>query len=185
MRALSRIKLLSRRQLDDIQVKLNDVESCVSLSAVDMKTHASCPYCGFNPVAIGIDKEKASTRLEKAAQEFNMLCQSWLDVLLTNLATKEAAQNMALIDKSERESVQTFLQTHKLPDPLTERFLNGVENTLEGLEVQAMDGAEFLLALTSPGMPCTPEDLEKRIREYLQEKLEGKDRSKLRLQINW
>jgi hypothetical protein len=63
--------------------------------------------------------------------------------------------------------------------------LNGVENTLQGLEVLVVDGAEYLLALTAPGMPCTADELERRIREFLQKQLAGKDRQKVRIQINW
>jgi hypothetical protein len=51
--------------------------------------------------------------------------------------------------------------------------------------VLTIDGADYLLALTQPGMPCSADELEKRIREFLQNHLEGKDRRKIRIQINW
>jgi hypothetical protein len=56
---------------------------------------------------------------------------------------------------------------------------------LQGLDVLELDGPDFLLALTSPGMPCTADELEKRITIYLQDKLKDRDRRKLRIQINW
>jgi len=185
MRAVSRIGLLPTRQLDEIQKKLAQVDTCFVLTPAELKTHASCPHCSFNPVAVVADQAKASARLESSIAEFDALCQGWLDVLLTNLQTEDAAHNLALVEAGEREAVQAFLRVHKLPDPLTERFINGVENTLQGLEVLTLDGADYLLALTAPGMPCTPDELEKRIREFLQKQLEGKDRRKLRIQINW
>jgi hypothetical protein len=185
MRALSRIGLLPTRQLVELQKKLAQVDTCFVLTQADMKNHASCPHCGFNPVAVPPDQANASARLDASMAEFDALCQSWLDVLLTNLQTEDAIHNLELVETGEREAVQVFLRNRKLPDPLTERFINGVENTLQGLEVLIVDGADYLLALTAPGMPCTPDELEKRIREFLQQQLKGKDRRKLRIQINW
>ena len=47
--------------------------------------------------------------------------------------------------------------------------------TLQGLEVINIDGTDFLFALTAPGMPCTPEELEKRIREFFR-RISGRQR---------
>ena len=113
------------------------------------------------------------------------MADKWLGVLLANLATDEAAHNIALLGDKERSAVQGFLQTKSLPKKITARFIDGVEITLQGLEVMTIDGTDFLFALTAPGMPCTPDELEKRIRDFVGEYLEGKDRLKTRIQINW
>ena len=109
----------------------------------------------------------------------------WVNVLIENLNTAQAQQNLKLIDPKERTAVQNFLQAQKLPEPITQKFLDGIENALLGLEVVEIDGAEYLLAITKPGMPCTPDELDKRTLQFLQEHLAGKDRQKVRIQINW
>jgi hypothetical protein len=43
----------------------------------------------------------------------------------------------------------------------------------------------LLLALTRPGMPCTSEEFEHRFRAFLRPILEGKDPTKIRIQIDW
>jgi hypothetical protein len=106
-------------------------------------------------------------------------------VLRSNLATDEAAHNIALLGEKERTAVQGFLQAEALPDRITASFIDGVEMTLQGLEVITIDGTDFLFALTAPGMPCTPDELENRIRIFLGDYLQGKDRQKTRIQINW
>jgi hypothetical protein len=150
-----------------------------------LKIHASCPHCGFNPITVQDIKEKASARLESIQNEFETLYRSWIEVLLANLKSDEAAHNIRAIDAGERSAVEEFLHSGKLPEPLNQRFIDGIENTLHGLEVVSVDGTEYLLALTQPGMPCTADELEKRIREFLQKQIEGKDRKKIRIQINW
>lgn len=185
MRALSKLSLLPTKQLNDLQDRLGAVESCPNLQPNEMKNHPHCPHCGFNPAAASISAGKASKRLETIRQDFEDLCKNWTEVLYSNLQSEEAIHNLKLVDSGEREIVEEFLRTRKLPEPLTERFLSGIENTLHGLEVISIDGGEYLLELTRAGMPCTPDELEKRIREYLQKNLEGKDRKKVRIQINW
>jgi len=106
-------------------------------------------------------------------------------VVLSNLETAEAKHNLALLEPKERSAVQSFLQARQLPGSISDKLIDGIENCLQGLEVIEIDGADYLLALTAPGMPCTPDALEKRIREFLQSQLAGKDRNKLRIQINW
>lgn len=185
MRALGKISLLPTQKLQRLQDELGGVSTCYQLQPVDLQRHSHCPYCGFSPITAVNFAEKAVVLLHHVQQEFELLCSSWVETLLANLQTDEAVHNLALVSEGERQAVQEFLRTHALPEPLGERFIDGVENTLHGLEVLEVDGAEFLLALTRAGMPCTADELEKRIRIFLQGQLEGKDRRKLRIQINW
>ena len=78
-----------------------------------------------------------------------------------------------------------LMQRRALPEKITDDLINGLQNSLQGLEKLTIDSSEFLLALTRPGMPCTPEELETRIREFLQAQFQGKDRRKLRIHIEW
>lgn len=185
MRALSKLSLLPSKQLMDLQSRLGAVETCPNLQPNEIKNHTHCPHCGFNPSTVASIKETASARLIAIQDDFDVLCKNWAEVLLENLQTEVAQHNLNLVDNAEREAVQSYLRTRVLPERMNESFLNGVENTLQGLEVLIVDGADYLLALTAPGMPCTPDELEKRIREFLQKNLEGKDRRKVRIQINW
>jgi tRNA uridine 5-carbamoylmethylation protein Kti12 len=185
LRALSKLSLLPSKPLQDLQDRLGAVETCPTLQPSELKIHASCPHCGFNPITVQDIKEKASARLESIQNEFETLYRSWIEVLLANLKSDEAAHNIQAIDAGERSAVEEFLHSGKLPEPLNQRFIDGIENTLQGLEVVSVDGTEYLLALTQPGMPCTADELEKRIREFLQKQIEGKDRKKIRIQINW
>lgn len=184
MRALSKISLLPSARLERLKGDLGAVTACYHLQLADLQDHVHCPHCGFDP-ASSASLEKPAAALERTKQEFDGLCRGWVETLLANLRAEVAQQHLAMLAPAEQEVVREFLRAGALPEPLTERFISGVENTLSGLELITIDGAEYLLALTQPGMPCTPEELEKRIREFLQQRLEGKDRRKLRIQINW
>jgi hypothetical protein len=185
MRSLSKLSLLPTSRLTNLQDQLGEVETCFQLQLPDLQRHTDCPYCGFNPATSVSYKKTAAENLESVKDEFEHLCRSWVDTLLQNLQTEEAAHNLTLVETGERELVKEFLRNRKLPETLTERFINGIENTLQGIEVVEIDGMEYLLALTQPGMPCTPDEMDKRTREFMLKRLEGKDRRKVRVQINW
>lgn len=184
LRALSKLKLLSERQLQSLQDTLSEVKSCPNLQFVDLNTHATCPQCGFSPVS-----EKTSVnaahKLEEIEGLFEQLFQQWINALLTNLETPEATKNLELIGERERNAITQFVQTKILPERMTESFLEGLNDTLQGLEKVVIDANEMLLALTSPGMPCTLDAFNIRLREYLATHLQGKDAAKIRIQIDW
>ena len=185
MRVLSKLSLLPTQKLERLKIDLGGVETCFNLQLSELQHQTHCPHCGFNPtLAVDYD-EKAADKLERVKREFETLCRTWVETLYSNLETEEAVHNLTLVSDAEREAVKQFLITRTLPEQLTESFIDGIENTLHGLEVLTIDGADFLLALTQPGMPCTADELDKRIREFTQRLVEGKDRRKVRIQIDW
>lgn len=184
MRALSRLELLPEKTLAGLQDQLSKIQSCPGLQAADLRSHSACPHCGYAP-AVEAGKEPAAEQLESVEQDFEDLCRQWVEVLLANLNTPEAITNIGLLNPQERQAVNEFLRAKALPEKITDSLINGLQNTLQGLEKLSIDSNEFLLALTRAGMPCTPDELETRIREYLQGQLSGKDRRKLRIHIEW
>jgi hypothetical protein len=184
MRALSRLELLPEKALSGLQDRLLGIQSCPGLQAADLRSHSACPHCGYAP-AVESGKALVTEQLEGVEQDFEDLCRQWVEVLLVNLNTPEAITNIGLLNTQERQAVNELFRTKALPEKISESLISGLQNTLQGLEKLTIDSNEFLLALTRAGMPCTPDELEARIREYLQGQLASKDRRKLRIHIEW
>ena len=184
LRALSTLDLLPSRELNELEDKLRGLRSCPNLTLADLKIHSACPYCGFMPIQAG-DLAGKHASLDEIESDLAKLVERWVDVLMRNLETPEAAASIKLLDRKEKEGVEDFINNRSLPEKISTSFLDGVKYTLQGLEILQIDGTDFLFALTEPGTPCTADELEKRIREFLQKHLEGKDRRKLRIHINW
>jgi hypothetical protein len=184
MRALSKLELLPEKSLLIIQDRLGNIRTCSGLQPYELNRHVYCPHCSFTP---GNDsgKQTAAELLEAIENDFEMLCSQWIEALLINLQTPEAEKNLPLLNDKERQAVRNFIQSGALPEKITDDFVNGLQSTLQGLEKLTIDSSELLLELTKAGMPCTPEELESRIREYLQSQFQSKDRRKLRIYIEW
>jgi len=184
LRALSKINLLPKSELSSLQARLTEMRSCSNFRKEDLRQNCCCPYCDFSP-AREIVANHYGDELEEIPIELQEIESRWVATLVENLTASPAQQNLKLIDSKERAAVQEFLQAKKLPKSITDKFIDGIDNTLRGLEVLEIDGADYLLAITKPGMPCTADELEKRIRDFLQDQLKGKDRQKIRIKINW
>lgn len=184
MRALSRIDLLPTRQLDAVQERLAGVKTCANLQLTELRTHSSCPHCGYSPTSEP-DRTRAADLLEKLEGDFDGVCKQWIQTLLTNLATPESLENFKLLGAKEREAVTAFIQAGALPEKITESFLDGLRDTLQGLELVTVDSTHLMLALTQPGTPCTSEELFKRFQSHLAELVKGKNLQRVRIQIDW
>jgi hypothetical protein len=184
MRQLSRLDLLPERALAQLGEQVGSIQTCPGLQPGELQRHIYCPHCSFTP-GIETGKKTVVDQLEAMAQEFEALCIQWVDALLSNLKTPEAEENLSLLHPKERQAVREFMQSGVLPEKITEDLISGLQSTLQGLEKLTIDSSELLLALTKAGMPCTPDELESRIREYLQGQFAGKDRRKLRIHIEW
>lgn len=184
LRALSRLELLSERQLHQLQDAMGNVKSCPALQLTDLRNHAACPHCGFSPASES-NSHAALQKLEMLENQFEQLYTQWVTALLSNLETPDAQKNLKMLGEREGQAVTQFIQSKTLPDKITDHFLDGLNDTLQGLEKVVIDANEMLLALTRPGMPCTLDAFEARLRDFLSEQVKNKNRSKIRIQVEW
>lgn len=184
LRVLSGLEFLNRAELQKLEERLGDLRSCPSLTSADLRNRPFCPSCGLNPRASNLP-DSAGEQLQAIQNDFDDLYQKWMNGLRENLKSESSQANLALIAERERAQIVTFIQSGELPEKLGDRFMSALRDTLQGLEKISLDGADLLLALTRPGMPCTQEEFETRFRNFLRPRLEGKDLSKIRIQVDW
>lgn len=124
-------------------------------------------------------------QLQEISQEFDLLYQSWVSGLRENLKSESSQENLRQIADRDQEPIRAYIQSGQLPERLTERFVSALSDTLQGLDKITIEGADLMLALTRPSMPCTTEEFETRFRKFLGPLYEGKDLTKVRIQIDW
>jgi hypothetical protein len=184
LRALSALDFLQRSDLQKLEDRLGELRSCPSLTINDLHVHAICPACGYLPRTAEKDGS-AFQQLQKVTEDFDELYRQWVNALLVNLKSESSQENLTMLRDQEREQVTLFLQTSQLPDKMTDRFVTALRDTLQGLEIITVDGTDLLLALTRPGIPCTPEEFDSRYRKFMSDHLAGKDPAKARIRVEW
>ncbi len=184
LRALSGLDFLQGNELRKLESQLGEVRSCPNLSAKDLQFTTVCPACGYSPRSQGVEKS-AGTQLQELTEGLDALHTQWINALVASLKSESSQKNLALLGTKEREQVTEFLKKGQLPEKITDRFISALRDTLQGLEIVAFEGSDFLLALTRPGMPCTPEEFSVRYQKFLAEHMHGKDSSKVRIRVDW
>ena len=129
--------------------------------------------------------QSATQKLELVESDFDQHYHGWVSTLCDNLKKPDMQANIALLGNKERQLIESFVSTGELPDKISSRFIDALQDALHGLEKVTIDGTDFLLALTKQGMPCTPEDFHSRFRDFVSKYVKGKDPEKVRIQIEW
>jgi hypothetical protein len=175
---------LQGNELRKLEAQLGEVRSCPNLSAKDLQFTTVCPACGYSPRTQGVEKS-AGAQLQELTEGLDILHKQWINALVASLKSESSQKNLGLLGTKEREQVTEFLKKGQLPEKITDRFISALRDTLQGLEIVAFEGSDFLLALTRPGMPCTPEEFSARYQKFLAEHMQGKDSSKVRIRVDW
>lgn len=184
LRALSGLDFLQGNDLRKLETQMGDIRSCPNLNVKDLQFTTVCPACGYSPRTQSIEKS-AGQQLHEATEGLDGLHKQWINALIASLKSESSQKNLKLLGTKERDQVNEFLQKKQLPEKITDRFISALKDTLQGLEIVAFEGSDFLLALTRPGMPCTPEELSARYQKFLAENMKGKDPAKVRIRIDW
>ena len=163
---------------------MNDLRSCPGVGTSDLTSSPSCQLCHFIPRTDDI-QDSASQKLEKVDADFEQRYQQWVETLRENLKKPDMQANIDLLGDKSRQLVKEFVKTGILPEKISSQFVDALRDSLSGLEKVTIDGTDFLLALTKPGMPCTPEEFELRFKSFLAKYVHGKDPEKVRIQIEW
>lgn len=184
LRALSSLDFLQGNDLRKLEAQLGEIRSCPSLSVKDLQSTTVCPACGYSPRSQSIEKS-AGRQLQELTEGLDGIHKQWISALISNLKSESSQKNLTMLGTKEREHVNEFLQKKQLPEKITDRFISALRDTLQGLEIVEFEASDFLLALTRPGMPCTPEELSARYQKFLAEHMQKKDPAKVRIRIDW
>lgn len=184
LRQFSKLDFLPSQQFQQWQEKVAALKSCTGTSSKEIEKHVICPYCQFRPrnedIAIPVAK-----RLEDVERELDEMFQGWAKAVREELQKPEVEENIKILPSRQRAALERFIQTGELPDTITKEFLEAIQDALRGLELITVDPVDLMKAFSEGGMPCTVDDLEHRFRTFMQKMLHGKQRDKVRIQIEW
>lgn len=177
---LATIELMPTSQLTDFQNRLAGLKTCFSLTEPDLQASPVCPHCGFKP-ALEPVTAPAGNMLVALDNELDTLLADWTRTLLENLEDPTIQGNLELLKIEERQLIRAFLTSRTLPDPISQTFIQAVQEALSGLTKLVVQTEMLKQALLAGGSPMTIEEMKKRFEAYLAEIGKGKDVSKLRI----
>ena len=180
LKALAKIDLLPRQQLDVFLGRLTALESCPVLTEHDLDAAAECPHCAFRPSAERVEAT-AGSRLAGLEDELDTLLSTWTGILLSNLDDPTTRGKLDLLRPDQRAPVQAFTASRLLPARPGPDFIDAVAQVLSGLSKVVVTDDDLRRALFPGGTPATPGELKRRFADYVDEKAKGRDAAQVRI----
>ena len=167
-------------QFNDAMNKMAQIKVCFECTTPELDQHPDCPHCHFNPAEN--DQPAVAGRLEYFEDRYDAMLGEWTKHLLSALDDPMLDDQRALLTDAQRNTIDRFTASRKLPSPLDQQFIDSVNTMLSGLESVELHLPELQLAMTSWG-PCAPDDFKARLAQYIDQLSKGKDKSKVRIVI--
>ncbi len=177
---LSSIELMPRQHLVDFQNNLAGLKSCFNLTEQDLDVTPVCPHCEFRP-ATEPNAPSAELILDQLDEKLDELLEDWTKTLLDNLEDPTVSRNLDLLQPERRKPVDAFIKERKLPDKLSQDFIQAIQEVLSGLTKVVVKADDLREALLKGGSPATPVEMKKRFDEYLNELTKGHEPGKVRI----
>lgn len=182
LKKLAGVSLLSHSTLSELQSRLANVQTCFTLVKDDLEASTICPHCNFRP-----QEENSGvsgvTVLNQIDQQLDVVLENWTKTLLDNLDDPTARKSIKLLPKAQKDTVEAFLKSKKLPETISNDLVQGMQQALSGLVAIPVTSVELLDALSDGGAPCTVEQIQTRFEEFITQITRGKEPSKVRLVI--
>ena len=177
---LAGIELMPRQQLTDFQNRLAEPKSCSALTEKELDSNPVCTHCNFRPSV-----EKCAVAgpqfLDQMESQLDTLLEDWTSTILSNLEDPITRENLSLLKSEEREQLETFIKSRKLPVPLDNNFVSALQEVFSGLVKVTFRAQDLQNALKVTGGPVTPAEIKRRFEEYIDQLTRGNDQAKVRI----
>lgn len=177
---LAGIDLMPRGQLTEYQNRLAGLKGCSALTQQDMDIFPKCPHCGFRP-SMEPAAVAGSQVIEQLDERLDSILTNWTSSLLSNLEDPVTRSNMALLKADDRQSIDRFIESRALPEPLNNNFVHALKEVLSGLVKVTVKTSELHQALQVADGPATPAEMKARFENYIDEATKGNDPAKVRV----
>jgi Family of unknown function (DUF6079) len=183
LKKLAGVSLLSHSSLSELQSKLAKVQTCFTLVKDDLDSSPICPHCNFRPQEESLGASGVAV-LDQIDRQLDALMENWTKTLLDNLDDPTARKSTNLLPDAQKQAINAFLKSKKLPEKISNDLVQGMQTALSGLTAISVKTAELLDALSDGGAPCTVEQIHDRFDEFVQKITRGKEPAKVRLLID-
>ena len=174
LRTLAKIEIMPPQTLSTIQNGLIGLKTCREFHEGIIADTPTCPNCHLNP-AQQMSVAPADEKLAALDREIETVLMEWRKTLQHELEAANVRRSVAAMDPTERAPITAFLAQPDGAVDLPDRFVKSVNAALHGIETVTLRDDEVIDALQRGGMPTTRQQIEQRLREFLDQQLSGKD----------
>ncbi len=135
-----------------------DLKICYELEVRELEDNPICMHCKLKDLTSDIDY---NNKMESLEEEIFDLLSQWEELLIQYIEDPVVLENMDLLNKDEKEIVQTFMEEKKLPEIIEPNFtksFNLLFSELNKVTIKLDDLSRELLKIG----PTTVENLKEK-----------------------
>lgn len=182
LQRLSEIRFLPGNQYLGLLNKARSLSACPDLTREELDRQAACPHCNFRP-AEEWELPAVGMVLSQLDEEIDNILDGWRRIMLDFVSDPGVASGLELLETEQKRVINEFRDRGKLPDEITDHFIQGMQLLFRGLDGVALPVSELKQDLVGDGGPCTVEEIRRRFDKYLAGVLGGRDPGKVRIII--
>ncbi len=176
---LSAIDLLPGGKYASIQKKLTELHTCKDFDPSLLTRSVTCSECSYRPRPAG--GPTAHAVLEQLEEQIANLRSDWERALADSLSVPEMAEQINLLKAADKKTVNTFVASRQLPEPVDPAFVTAVGQALTRFSVRRVAVEEIWNALFPESAPATLDELSSRFRDLLDNLADGGPEDRIRI----
>jgi len=173
MQLLSKIELLTRSgDFKNWKQQLTNLIACREFHEGVLNSSPTCPYCHLRPAqyrGLGL----GDVAVQQLDDQLSDLLKNWRKALRDALQSDIVQQSLAALLPAERKPIEEFLQQSDDEEDLPPSFVQSAIQALRGIQVVFLPQDSLLQALKDGGLPCTPEELQSRFKQFVDQYTRG------------
>lgn len=169
--------LIYSEPYEELLKQLLELDTCFSLIEDDIRISPLCPHCEYTPDENGQLVFGVVETVENSMEE---LLLQWEKIILELLDDPKVKENIALLDKRQRQVLKPLFENHRLPDKIDSLFITTINDLMKGLDKIKVT-AEDLVRAVFKGGPITVVDMKQRMSDYIDELVKGRDMNRVRI----
>lgn len=174
---LKNVKILDKRVFANVENGISNINNlhCANFRVEMLDNEVLCPRCQF-PTNYGGNIDR---RLDVIENKIENSWQEWENTILTELNNYK--DNIKYLKPQEKAEVQYILQNGRLPDTISASLVKALNNLFEELEIVELEADNLFEYLFKETPVLDYYSLERRLNEFKQALVAGKDLEKIRI----
>ena len=184
LKSLSSIDLLNRSgELEAWKQQLTSLLSCREFHEGVITDSPTCPYCHLRPAQYH-ETTNADQVVHGLDGKLSNILKNWRLALRATLHSETAQQSLTAMSDVERKPITDFLDQSDDEESLPDGFVHAAIQALRGIQAITIAVDDLIQAMKTGGLPCTRDELQGRIRLFLDQQMRGHDPSNTRLTLD-
>ena len=182
---LTHVESPAAAKLEDWRQLFNGLVFCGGCSDGELVKDAlsTCPHCRFDPRSLLQGNAPAADLIEKCEISLDKLHKAWTDKLLQEVSDPSVTATLGALKPAEFEEVNKLIGFQKLPDEITDTFLQAINTALKGIKRKNLTASTFASQVLGDGTPLKPDELRQKFETWLKAQVGDDDPNTVRFML--